>query len=91
MGAHFICDRCRDEGGHFDWCVCLRPASEQWKDHRTSDLSMFWRGRATALRILAERQKDSLSSVATLEAARIYEECADELFQTRTARCSTKK
>jgi hypothetical protein len=56
-----------------------------------SDLSMFWRGRAKALRILADRQKESLASVATLEAARIYEECADELFEARTARCSTKK
>jgi hypothetical protein len=41
------------------------------------DLTMFWMGRAKALRIL-DGARDK-SDLWTLEAARIYEECAEEL------------
>lgn len=57
-----------------------------------SDLPLFWRGRAKALRILDSHRKESWGE--TLEAARIYEECADEFcaaLKARKARCSTKK
>jgi hypothetical protein len=57
-----------------------------------SDLPLFWRGRAKALRLLDSHRKESCGE--TLEAARIYEECADEFcaaLEARNARCSTKK
>lgn len=41
------------------------------------DLPLFWQGRANALRALDGYRSES--DVATLEAARIYEECATEL------------
>jgi hypothetical protein len=37
MSGHFICDRCGYDGGHADWCVYLRPPSEQWKGHQTEE------------------------------------------------------
>lgn len=37
MSGHWICDRCGYDGEHADWCVCLRPASERWKGHRTRE------------------------------------------------------
>lgn len=47
------------------------------KDISVKDLCMFWRGRANALRILDNHRSES--DGATLEAVRIYEECAKEL------------
>lgn len=41
------------------------------------DLPLFWQGRANALRILDGQRTES--NAATLEAARVYEECATEL------------
>lgn len=41
------------------------------------DLPLFWQGRANALRILDSHRTNS--DIATLEAARVYEECAKEL------------
>lgn len=50
------------------------------------DLPLFWQGRANALRLVDGHR--SKSDVATLEAARIYEECATEL---RAAMARPKK
>jgi len=36
MTGHWICDRCGYDGEHADYCVYLRPMSEQWKGHRTT-------------------------------------------------------
>jgi hypothetical protein len=37
MSGHWICDRCGYDGEHADYCVCLRPAKDQWKGHRTAE------------------------------------------------------
>ena len=47
------------------------------KDIPVKDLCIFWRGRANALHILDSHRSES--DGATLEAIRIYEECAKEL------------
>jgi hypothetical protein len=37
MSGHWICDQCGYDGGHADYCVCLRPEKDKWKGHRTKE------------------------------------------------------
>jgi hypothetical protein len=60
------------------WC------DAEQKDIQVKDLCMFWQGRANALRILDSHRSES--DGATLEAARIYEECAKELAAAMEAK-----
>lgn len=47
------------------------------------DLPMFWQARANALRFLDKHR--SKSDAITLETARVYEECANELRAAMSA------